>query len=171
MQLARCCFEIITSNDERKTREAMKKFARVFIGRVGSPVIVVGMHMDEHDVWYEDDNPTTLNKPFTAEDIGTAVAEAMRKTDRKARNTSDSKLTDWPAFKASGLRTVRRFEESFVEISVEGANAANMGAIITGSPEKDANLQVTSSISTGVVTAEFGERILEVYKACLDRRV
>jgi hypothetical protein len=172
MQPARYCFEIMTSSEsEQRPREAMKKFARVFIARSGSRAIAVGMHMNEHDMWYEDDAPTVLNKPFTVEDLGNAIAQAMRKTDRRSRNARDNKVTDWPTFKASGERSIRKFEESFVEVSVEGANAANLVAIVTGNPEKDAVLQVTSTISTGVVPAELGERVLQVYEACRDRRL
>ncbi len=127
--------------------------------------------MNEHNMWYEDGNPTVLNKPFTAEDLGTAIAEEMRKTERRARNACDGKLTDWPAYKSSGERVVRKFEESFIEISVEGANAANLIAVITGNPEKDAVLQVTSTISTGVVPEELGERVLLVYEACRTRSI
>ncbi len=172
MEPVRYCFEIMThSNGEQKPREAMKKFARAFIARSGSTAIAVTMHMNQHDIWHEDDAPTVLNKPFTAEDLGNAIAEAMRKTDRRTRNARDSKLSDWPAYKASGERTVRKFEESFIVISIEGANAANLIAVITGDPEKDAILQVRGTISTSVVPAELGERVLQVYKACRDRRV
>jgi hypothetical protein len=172
MQSARYCFEIMSPSDgEQKPHEAMKKFARVFIARSRARAIVVGMRMNEHDVWYEEDSPTVLEEPFTADDLGNAIAVAMGKTERKTRNLRDGKLTDWPAYKASGERAVRKFEESHIEISVEGANAANLIAVITGNPEKDAVLQVTSTISTGVVPAELGERVLLVYEACRDRRV
>jgi hypothetical protein len=166
------CFEIMTSSEsEHRPREAMKRFARLFIARSGSRAIAVGMHMNENDVWYEDDTPAVLNQPFTAEELGNAIAEAMGRTDRRARNLRDNKLSDWPAFKASGEKSLHRFEGSFIEISIEGANAANLAAIITGDPEKDAVLRVTSTISTGIVPAELGERILQVYEACRDRRV
>jgi hypothetical protein len=173
MQPVRYCFEIMTSaNSEQEPREPLRKFARVFIARSGFRAIVVGMHTNEHDIWSEDDSPTVLNKPFTAEELGNAIAEAMGRTDRiNGKNLREGKLTDWPAYKASGERTVRKFDESFIEISVEGANPANLIAVITGIPQKDANLQVTSTISTGVVPAELGDRVLEVYKSCLDRRV
>jgi len=172
MQPTRYCFEIMTASEtEQKPREAMRKFARIFIARSGSRAIAVGMHMNEDDMWHEDDAPTVLNKPFTAEDLGNAIALAMRKTDRRARNARNSKLTDWPAFKASGERSAHKFEESFIEVSIEGANAANLAAVITGNPEKDAVLQVTSTISTGVVSAELGARVLQVYQACRDRRL
>jgi len=172
MQSARYCFEIMNdSSNEQKPREAMKKSARVFIARTRTPAIAVAMHMNENDIWYEDDRPMVLNEPFTSEDLGNAIAEAMRKTERRSGNPRQSKLSDWPAYKASGERTVRGFEESFIEISVAGANAANLIAVITGNPEKDAVLQVTSTISTGVVPAELGDRVLQVYKACRDRRI
>ena len=168
---AKYCFEIIASLDgAQKPKEAIKKFARVFINRSGARAIAVGMHMNENDLWYEDDAPTVLNKPFAAEDLGQAISQEMAKTDRRALEERDSKLTDWPAFKASGERSVRRFAESYIEVSVEGANASNLVAVITGSPNKDALLQIRSTISTGVVLAELGERVLQVYEACRDRR-
>lgn len=170
MQPEKYCFEIITADDGKNPREAIKKFARVFISKSGTPAIVVGMHVDERDLWYEDDNTVILSHPFTAGDLGNAVAQEMRKTNRRATKL-ENKITEWPAFKASGLRSVRKFEESFIEISVQGVNAANLSAVITGSPEKDAILLVTSTISTGVITAEFGDRIFQVYKACVERHL
>ena len=57
--------------------------------------------MNENDMWYEDDAPAVLNKPFAAEDLGHTIAREMAKTDRRATKARHSKLTDWPAFKAS----------------------------------------------------------------------
>jgi hypothetical protein len=170
VQPEKYCFEIITADDGNNPREAIKKFARVFISKSGSPAIVVGMQVDERDLWYEHENPVILRHPFTAEDLGNAVAQEMRKTNRRATKL-EKKITEWPAFKASGLRSLRKFEESFIEISVQSVNAANLSAIITGSPEKEAILLVTSTISTGVITTEFGDRILQVYKACVERHL
>jgi hypothetical protein len=170
MQPSRYCFEIMNSwEGKQKPKEAMKKFARVFIARSGSRAIAVGMRINENNVWYEDSTPSVLNKPFTAEELGSAIAEAMGKTDRRAMDARGNKLTDWPAYKASGEKSVRQFEESFIEVSIEGANAANLVAVITGSPEKDAVLLVTSTISTGIVPAKLGERVFQVYEACRDR--
>jgi hypothetical protein len=172
MQAVRFCCEIINQrSDEQTIREAIKKFARVFIDRLESTIIVVAMHINENDIRYEDEGPAMLKKPFTAEDLGTAVAEAMKKAERRNNFLRDRKLSDWPAYRASGQRTVRKFEESFISISVEGANAANLVAVISGDPEKGSVLQVTSTISTGVSPADLGERILLVYNACRDRRV
>jgi hypothetical protein len=111
-----------------------------------------------------------LHTPFTPEDIGHAVGQEMRKSIRKSK-IRKSKETDWPAFEISGVRSVRKFEESFIEISVQSANAANLSAVITGSPGRGEVLQVTSTISTGVIIAEFGDRILQVYKACVERHL
>jgi len=166
------CFEIMTLSERGQRRgEAMKRCARVFIARSGSRAIAVEMHINENDVWYEDGTPAVLNEPFTAEELGNAIAEAMGRTARRARDLRAHKLSDWSAYKASGEKSVRRFEDSYIEIYIEGANAANLVAIITGDPEKNAVLQIRSSISTGVVPAELGERVLHVYEACRDRRV
>ena len=79
-------------------------------------------------------------------------------------------MSDWPSYRASGATSVRKFEQDFISISVEGANDANLIATISGWPEKDSQLQVTSLVSTAV-PAEMGQRILLVYEAWRDRRV
>lgn len=170
--MARHCYEIITSASGRqKVKEATKAYARVFIARTKLKAIAVGMLIDENDMWYESEFATVLDNPFTEEDLGTAIAAEMQKTERRGRGTSGRKLTDWPAFKVSGEGSVKVFEQSFIEISVQSANASNLAVVITGSPEKGANLLVTSMMSTAVPPAELGLRILDVYNACLDRRL
>ena len=166
------CFEIMNQSGREQTpHEALKKFARVFIDRSESKAITVSMHLNEDGIWYEDDAPRVLNAPFDAEELGNAIAEAMAKTDRRTKSLRDSKLSEWPAYKASRERTVGKFEESFIPISIEGANPANLVVIVTCHPDKGGVLHVTSSISTSVPPAELGERVLQVYKACRDRRL
>jgi hypothetical protein len=148
----------------------MKHSACVYIARSGDTAVVVTMNVNEDGIWYEDEQARVLDGPLTGEELGAAVAGAMRSTARKSRNLRTAKMTDWPAYRASGAKSVRAFEEQFIYVAVEGANDANLVAVVTGSPEKGAELQVTSSVSTAF-PANMGERILRVYEACRDRIV
>jgi hypothetical protein len=148
----------------------MKQSARVFIAKSGAPAVVVTMHVNEDGIWYEDEAPAVLNAPLTAAELGTAVGTAMRGTVRRAKDLRGAKVSDWPAYRASGAPSVRQFEQLFLSMDVEGANQANLVAVVTGWPEKDSPLQVTSSVSSAF-PVELGKCILRVYEACRDRRV
>jgi hypothetical protein len=128
------------------------------------------MHMNEDGIWYEDETPTVLKGPLTAEHLGNSVGTAMRGTVRRAKDVRVTKISAWPAYRASGATSVRQFEQLFIPIDVDGANEANLVAVVTGSPEKDCVLRVTSSVSTAF-SSKVGECILRVYEACRDRRV
>src|SRR5688572_18467745 len=130
----------------------MTNSARVFIARSGIAAVVVTMHVNDDDVWHEDETPAVLRAPLVAEVLGTAVASAMKQTARRTRNLRDVKASDWPAYRASGEKSIRQFERLFVAIEVEGANEANLVAVVTGSPEKDSELRVTSTVSTASPT-------------------
>lgn len=151
-------------------QERVKQSARVFIARSGERAVVVTMHVNEYGILFEDDSARILEAPLSPDAIGTAVRAAMMGTARRSRDLRQARMSDWPAFRASGLRTVKSFEAEFIAIDVDAANDANLVAVITGSPEKDAELEVTSSVSTAC-PEKIGEYVLRVYEACRDRRV
>ena len=136
----------------------MTKFARVFFEKSGVSAIVVTMHRNQDGIWYEDNAPTILPQPVTAEALGRTVMNALDKTGNWNANLRSAKLADWPSFKASGMRVVRQFEQSYIALTVKGANDANLVAIIEGEPEKDAELRVTTSVSTAVCSIRNREK-------------
>ncbi len=147
----------------------LKQFARVFIAKSDERTIVATIHQNELGVWYEDESPTVLEPASSAEQVGRAVREAMRKTSVRPKDLRSHKLTDWPCFKASRLRSVRQFEDRYIAIRVRGANEANIIAVVTGSPEKDAPLDVTTTASMS--DEPLGVAIIQVFEACRDRRI
>ena len=148
----------------------MKQSARIHIARSGDVAVVVTMHVNQDGVWYEDEVPTRIAGPLTAEALGGAAVRAMRATRQKAKDLRSLRASDWPVYRASGAPSVRQFEQQFIALSVDGANDANLVAVVTGAPEKDGDLQVTSSASTAFPD-QIGRRILRVYEACRDRSV
>ena len=68
---------------------------------------------------YVETNPVTNLAWETATDVlGQCVWEALLGF-REDTNLGSSKKTDWPAYKASGARSVRSFEEDFVRVKIE----------------------------------------------------
>jgi hypothetical protein len=148
----------------------MKQSARIHIAKSGSLAVVVTMHVNEDGIWYESESPAVLRGPLTAEQLGGAVVRAMSATAQRSKDLRTVKMSDWPSYRASGATSVRNFEQEFISLAIDGANDANLVAVVTGAPEIDAELQVTSSVSTAFPTS-MGECILRVYEACRDRRL
>ena len=65
--------------------------------------------------------PALLQLDAAPESLGQSVWEALLSfcSISEPVNLRSYKKTDWPAFRASGMRSVRQFEDSFVRISIE----------------------------------------------------
>ena len=150
-----------------------RHYARVFISRHDETAIIVALHYNgEGGLLYEDEHPVVLRGPLEATTLGHETKVALDKTEIRAPvSFADHKLKDWPAFKASRMRSGRQFERDFIYIRLSGANEVNLVYLIEGYPDKDAELTVLASISSGVAAEELGELIILVYRACRDRRV
>lgn len=61
-------------------------------------------------------------------------------------NYSDLKRSDWPAFQASGYKTVKRFEGDFLQLSIYGANEKNLSYEVTSPEFGDFGLQLRIAI-------------------------
>ncbi len=148
-----------------------KKHAALYIDRAGEAAIVVTLHYNGPGGFlYEDETPT-VTQPNAPDSLGSAVQRALDASDiRPPTSHRDKKLTEWPAFKSSGRRSVRQFEADFIRLHISGANESNIIYQIEGWPEKDADLRVVASASSAPV-GQLGERCLIVWRACRDRSV
>ncbi len=157
----------------RKDKKNIMHYAHVFISKNEEIAIIVTLHFNgQGGILYEDNDPVVLSSPLESFTIGQELLSALRKTTILQLNSSARpKLTDWPAFKASKSKSVRQFEQNFIQILVSGANETNLVYVIDGEPFKDAELHITSSISSGTPPAEIGKRVLSVFLACRDRQI
>jgi hypothetical protein len=147
--------------------------ARVFVSRNYETAIIVALHYNgPKGLLSEDEHPVVFRGPLEATTIGHETKVALDKTQIRAPvSFAKRKLKDWPAFKASKMNTVRQFEQDFIAIELSGANETNLVYAIEGYPEKDAELRVLASISSGAAPDILGEQIILVYRACRDRRI
>lgn len=96
--------------------------------------------------------------------LGQQVQFAMtRCTFEPEFNHSTNKLTDWPAFRASGLRTVKRFEREYVRLHVRGANEKNITYAVAGPELGPYGIHVAASVSASAPPEVVGAAIIEVW--------
>jgi hypothetical protein len=147
--------------------------ARVFVSRHDETAIVVTLHYNgQGGILFEDEHPVLFRGPLDATILGHETGVALYRTEiRPSVSFAERKPKDWPAFRASKVKTIRQFEQDFIAIQLQGANEMNLFYVIEGYPYKDAELKVLASISSGAAPNKLGERIISVYRACRDRRI
>jgi len=150
-----------------------RHLARVFVSRNDETAIIVALHYNgPKGLLFEDEHPVVLRGPLEATRLGHETKVALEKMQIRAYvSFANDKLKDWPAFKASRMKSGRKFEQEFIDIELSGANEANLVYAIEGHPEKDAELKMLASISSAVAPHKLGERIISDYRACRDRRI
>jgi hypothetical protein len=156
-----------------KRKSYIRHHAHVFISRSEETAVIATLHFNgKGGILFEENQPVVLLSPLTPIILGQAILDALRRTTIGQLNSSAmQKLTDWPAFKASKAKSVRQFEQNFIRILVSGANDVNLVYVIDGEPFKDAELHVTSTISSAAPPAKLGECVISVFHACCNRQI
>ena len=92
--------------------------ASVYLSEVRDRIIVCPMTSPEKGLYVEAE--ATADRPFTSDSevLGQSVWEALLRFQVSPQLGSHKK-TDWPAFRASGAKSVRAFEYEFVRVAVE----------------------------------------------------
>jgi len=72
-------------------------------------------------------------------------------------NYSDHKKSDWPAYRASGYKTIKRFEAEFIRLLVKGVNEKNLYYDVTTPKFGEFGLHLT--ITVNAYGGNYGEAI------------
>ena len=96
--------------------------------------------------------------------LGQAIRDALdRCVFQPEFNLAGKKRTDWPAYRASGCRSVREFEQRFAPILIQGANASNLVAIVESPTLGEFELHLQASVSFHAPPAELGRCVRYVW--------
>ena len=90
----------------------------------GTRFIVAAMHQNNAGIYYEQPDPVVVEVRQPA-DLGVAFRAAFDAFSRKDRDLSTMKKSDWPAFRASGLKSMKAFERDYTAIQCHGLNPSN----------------------------------------------
>ena len=148
------------------------KHARVFASRAGSTLLVVPQHYvgGPGALMIESPDVVVLERTDDHSPLANAILRALDSTRvLPDQNLRDKKRSDWPAYRASGCRSISKFEAEFIAVNVSGANESNHFVWIEGWPEKDAELSVRCS--SILESPGLGTACLRVIDACQSRQV
>jgi hypothetical protein len=146
-----------------------QRHAAIYIDRKGTKAIVVARHYNgSGGVLVEDEAPTVVDGLGDTEELTSVVSRALASSSvRDEVNLRERTVADWPAFRASGVRSKRAFEADFIVLSVHGANESNVTYVLEGYPEPHAKLWIGAAVPAN--SSELGDRCLDVWRACRDR--
>ena len=125
--------------------------------------IVTPVYVNDAGIHYEQDTPIMIDRPLSSDELGKLAVAALITFAIKDRNLRDTKKTDWPSFKVSGIKSVRAFESAAIRLSVGTVNA---NLQIRGWPSADDAIHVATCAAPAVQHSELGRLIMQVVACC-----
>ena len=140
---------------ETKKREYVR-VCNVFCCREKDRAIVASV-FNHGGLFAEKPGGTTTCALSNTQELGGLVKNALSACEYEENfNYSESKRNDWPAFQASGYRTVKSFEADFVRFLVRGVNESNLFFEVQGPEIGDHSLRISITINAFADEGEFG---------------
>lgn len=97
----------------------MTSYAHVYLSHSGQGVVLAATAVNGAGIRYEPDYAILLPPSSTPAMLGQTIIDVLGQFCRKDRNLRNYKKSDWPAFRASGLKTIRAFEQDYSFVVVE----------------------------------------------------
>ena len=152
-------------------KKKLAKHCSVYISDKHEQIIIAPQLVNKAGIIYEQENCRTMPKSAIFSELGTEIIDSMNLFSMKDTNLTAAKRTDWPSYKHSKSKSVKTFEQEYINISVDSCNEYNLIIEIEGSPYKNSELKIKSTLSFYADKEEIGRRIMQVFEACLTGRL
>lgn len=156
---------------KREAAKQIKKAVNIYISEVRGQIIIAPRHINKSGIYYEQEACTVLNYPIDEQVLGDEIIRNFNLFSLKDKNLRNEKLTDWPAFKCSKMKTVKSFKASFIGVSIFGNNYSNISLCIEAPLRGDENLTINSSISAYSNKRDIGKLVMKVFHKSLTLNV
>ncbi|ANH68189.1 hypothetical protein ABE85_12565 [Mitsuaria sp. 7] len=126
-------------------------------------VIVAAMHRNLEGIYFEQADATVrLAGVPSAHELGRAFQSAFQSFSMVDADLRGAKRSDWPAFKASGARSVKQFEDEFRPVSCYSLNPGN--AIVRASTPhaRKSEVELSTSFNPLQSAEAIGARLLRL---------
>lgn len=139
------------------------KICLVYLPRDMGQAIVAGVHFAGY-LWSKPDMIDVIEMG-DHKALGDAAHDRWEQCIQKPYDGPRQNRTDYPAYQASGARSLRQFEDDWVYYRLEGWNASNFGLTVE-SQERADHLSLRTSIAAGKPW-ELGQRLMKMHKSYL----
>lgn len=128
----------------------------------GESVIVAALHQTLDGVYYEQAMPLVMDGQPTPERLGAAFRSGFESFSVQDRNLRDVKRTDWPAFRASRLRSLEEFQDSFKPMPCFALNASNLIVQAVMQHPDHEGIELSVSMNPLLSPGDIGEKLLQL---------
>ena len=117
--------------------------AHIYVAE-GKPAIVAPLHFNSAGIQYEQNDPLVV-EDASWEAVVPILRDALGNFSFREANLREGRLTDWPGYQASGMRSVRQFQNAYLCIQIIAVNEAELFYDASSRPrdETDITLHVT----------------------------
>jgi hypothetical protein len=128
-------------------------------------VIVAPLHKNVAGIYYEQATPQVLEGLPTAVQIGNAFRVAFDKFSIKDAQLHATKRSDWPAYRASGLHSMKAFEQTYRLVSCFGLNSSNAIVRAATAHPSCADIELSISFNPDLDAKAIGEHLIRLIEA------
>jgi hypothetical protein len=153
---------ILTTRCQRQFKmqvEFMHPCAHVYFNKSNGMAVVAPMHVNQDGIGYEQEVTCQLPTGHSPDHLGEAVKEALSCFSEKPCDLRLWKKADWPAFRASGLSSVARFEREFTAISVRYLNSSGAVAQAEVALKDDSGIGVFCTFNPRLPGRTIGDKL------------
>jgi hypothetical protein len=157
-----------------KSKNEKKRFPQmiaIYLSKEYDKIILVPFFVDESWVHYEQETVEVLEFDINNEMLGDSIKRNLSKFAEKNDDSTKRNKKDWPAFKASNLKTVKEFEAKFSRISIAGLNEENLILSFDAETKSNDEIDLRTTISAYADNHEIGERLRKLHKAQIERKI
>lgn len=154
-----------------KEKTEFAKMVAVYLCVEKKSILVTPFFINDSWVYHEQEEIETLDYDISDENFGEAIKRNLDKFRVKEDDLTKRKLTDWPSYKASGLKTVKEFEKKYLRISISGANEANLILDLDADMKSKYEINLRTTISAYAKCEEIGFRLRKLHIAQLERKI
>lgn len=97
----------------------MTSYAHAYLSHSGRGTVLAATAVNNAGIRYEPDYALLLSSSLSPKSVGQAVIDVLGRFCRKDRNLRGFTKSEWPAFRASGMKSVRAFEQDYSFVAVE----------------------------------------------------
>jgi hypothetical protein len=127
--------------------------------------IVAALHQNSDGIYFEQPGSLLTTGQPTPAELGAAFQRALGSFSLQDKDLRDAKRGDWPAFRASGLRSVKEFESAFRPMQCYSLDASN--AVVRAVMQHPAyeGVELSVSLNPRLLPEAVGEKLLQLARA------
>lgn len=129
------------------------------------PAIIAALYFNSAGIYYEQVDPLVVTKD-SWDDLVPHLREALARFAFRDANLRQERLTDWPSYRASGMRSVRRFQDDYLCIKVRAMNDSELLYDASSKPSGEPDVALHVTLNPYGNDQETGRLLAKLFNCC-----